>query len=253
MLGDVIVWLVLGGLAGAVGASRLVHARGRARLAQLIEDTRTSKVKDLRPGALVEVEGTVRALDGRPLLEAPVSRTPCVYAHLLIEEQVSKRTGHGKNRRTRTVWVTRVSKVERVPFVLHDGTGGVEVDLERAEVGLKADEAGGSGFLSDPTPAFQAALQRYGVASAGLVFNNTLRWRETFLRPGDPLYALGTYDGRRVTRGSHGVLVVSDRGQAGTHALVSGEARTARLVGLGLVVLGVGLALLGLFQGLHHR
>lgn len=248
-----LIGVFLGAVLGGLGWLQLRRATERERLAALIEQTRTSRVKDLRPHTLVEVEGKVRPRDeGRPLLDAPVSRQPCVYWRLVVEEEVTRTTGTGKNRRTRRTWVTRLNRSDRVPFVLDDGTGGVEVELDRSEVGLATDEAGRSGFLNDPGPAVEQALSRLGFATAGLVFNKTLRWSETYLRPGDPLYALGTFDGRRVGHGEDGVLVVSDRGQRGVHAQLEGEARSARLGGRVCVALGgaaAGLSLVAVLLG----
>lgn len=230
--------LLLGAVLAGVGWVQVRTAAERERLAALIERTRTSKVKDLRPDTLVEVEGKVRPRDTGPLPESPVSHTACVYWRLVVEEQVRRTTGTGKNRRTQSVWITRLHRTGRVPFVLDDGTGGVEVELEGADVGLATDAAGRSGFLNDPSADVAQALNRFGFATAGLVFNKTLRWSETYLQPGDPLYALGTFDGRRVHRGADGVLIASDRGQHKVHAVFDGAARSARRSGVVCLTLG---------------
>lgn len=233
-----------GALSGLGGWLALGHAATKARIAALIRETRTSPIRALRPGSLVEVQGRVRA-EGH-VLTAPLSGRPCVYFAFSVEEAQQRTSGTGKNRRTRTVWVNRVRDAQRRPFLLDDGTGTVRIDLERAEVGLAVDEGGGSGFLNDPTPAFENALRRYGVASQGWVFNKKLRYRETVLCEGDPLYALGTFSGATVTRGREDVLVVTDRGEAYVQSLYDGQATTARVGGYLLCALAVALPIIGL-------
>lgn len=228
------LFLLLGAaLVAALSYAGLGRARAREALADLIRDTRTTKVERLGPG-LVELEGKIASVTGQ-LLAAPVSGKACVLYRFVVDEQVT--SGTGKHRRTR--WVNRIDEKRQVGFVLHDGTGGVEVDLARGELFLGSDQGGRSGFLNDATPEFERALRERGKASTGLIFNRTLRWSEMYLEVGDPLYALGTYDGRRVTRGADGVLVVSDQGQTGVLQRLAGEAGMLRRVAIaGFVVAG---------------
>lgn len=234
------IFLLLGAaLVAALSYAGLTRSKQRTALADLIHDTRTTKVDKLRPG-LVELEGKIASVTGQ-LLAAPVSGKACVLYRFRVEEQVT--SGSGKNRRTR--WVSRIDEKRQVGFVLHDGTGGVEVDFAKGELHLGADEGGRSGFLNDASPEFERALRERGQSSTGLLLNRTLRWSEMYLEIGDPLYALGTYDGRRVTKGSDGVLVVSDQGQTALLQRIAGEAAMLRRVAtLGFVVAGA----MGLFS-----
>lgn len=244
MNATILLWFVGGAFSGLGGWFLLQRAAAKARIAALIRDTRTSKVKDLRRG-LVEVEGRIRAVDQGQVLLAPLSGRACVYYSFVVEEGVQRTSGTGKNRRTRTVWVNRVRDVGRRAFVLDDGTGTVRVDLERAEVGLAVDAGGGSGFLNNPTPAFEQALQRYRVASSGLVFNKSLRYRETVLCPDDPLYALGTFTGQAIEKGHDGVLIVTDRGEAAVQQLYDGEASGAKFMAYALFAAAAALPIMG--------
>ena len=106
-----------------------------------------------------------------------------------------------------------------------------------------SDQGGRSGFLNDATPDFERALQARGKSSVGLLLNRTLRWSEMYLEVGDPLYALGTYDGRRVTKGSDGVLVVSDLGQTAALQRIAGEAAMAHRVAVVCFVIAGAMAL----------
>ncbi len=231
------LFLLLGAaFVGVIGYAALGRSKSRRALADLIHETKTTKVDKLRPG-LVELEGKIASVTGQ-LLRAPVSGKACVLYRFLVEEQVS--SGSGKHRKTR--WVSRVDEKQQVGFVLHDGTGGVEVDLTKGELHLGSDQGGRSGFLNDATPDFERALQARGKSSVGLLLNRTLRWSEMYLEVGDPLYALGTYDGRRVTKGSDGVLVVSDQGQTAALQRINGEAAMTHRVAIVCFVIAAGMA-----------
>jgi hypothetical protein len=234
------LFLLLGAaLVAVVAYAALVRSKARSALADLIHETKTTKVDKLRPG-LAELEGKIASVSGQ-LLRAPVSGKACVMYRFLVEEQVS--SGSGKHRKTR--WVSRIDEKRQVGFVLHDGTGGVEVDFTKGELFLGSDQGGRSGFLNDATPEFDRALRERGQSSTGMVMNRTLRWSEMYLEVGDPLYALGTYDGRRVTKGSDGILVVSDQGQTTVLQRIAGEASMLRRVAIGgFVVAGA----MGLFS-----
>lgn len=234
------LFLLLGAaLVAVVAYAALVRSKARSALADLIHETKTTKVDKLRPG-LMELEGKIASVSGQ-LLRAPVSGKACVMYRFLVEEQVS--SGSGKHRKTR--WVSRIDEKRQVGFVLHDGTGGVEVDFTKGELFLGSDQGGRSGFLNDATPEFDRALRERGQSSTGMVMNRTLRWSEMYLEVGDPLYALGTYDGRRVTKGSDGILVVSDQGQTTVLQRIAGEASMLRRVAIGgFVVAGA----MGLFS-----
>jgi hypothetical protein len=134
------IFLLLGAaFVAVIGYAALSRSKSRRALADLIHETKTTRVIAIRPG-LVELEGKIASVTGS-LLKAPVSGKACVLYRFLVEEQVS--SGSGKNRRTR--WVSRVDEKRQVGFVLHDGTGGVEVDLERGELHLGADQGAGAG------------------------------------------------------------------------------------------------------------
>lgn len=183
-------------------------AKGR-RMAGLIAKLETCPIGDASPG-LVEVQGTIKPTG--ELLRSPMSGKDCVYFEFKVEEQRTRSSsseGHDN-----TYWHTLVDDSQRAGFSVDDGTGSVSVAIAQADLLLSEDKAGHSSVLQNPTPEFKDAMARYGKGTKGWVFNRTLRYRETFLEPGDRLYVLGTFSGGRILKGAEGVLVVSDQGEA---------------------------------------
>lgn len=198
-------------LEGVAGVCFWFGTKAR-KTAGLIEDLPTTSIGDLR-GGLVEVKGRVRSL-GRSL-QSPLTGKPCVYYEFLVEERQTSHRGSGSSSTTSERWRNRVKDRQKVPCEVDDGSGSVRVDLGKAELLLHEDTGGRSGFLNDPSPAFEAAMARYGERTTGLFMNKTLRYRETYVEEGDSLYVLGHHRGGQITKGPDGVLVVSDKGEAG--------------------------------------
>jgi hypothetical protein len=94
------------------------------RLARLIDDTPTSRVRSAAQG-YVELSGIARLADGKPNL-APLTRLPCVWWMFRIEQ----RTGSGRNRR----WETIDRGTSVAQFLLEDDTGACLVDPQGADV-----------------------------------------------------------------------------------------------------------------------
>lgn len=226
-------------------------ARGVARR---IEATHTRPINSLLAGALAEVQGKARrAADDRPLVSSPLSDAPCLLFHLVIELEKTTRRRTSKGRSTTdTSWVTLVDDRQQVPFVIDDGTGQVGVDLERAEVLLAEDVDEDRRRWLDSSRAsteegrrLADALARYG-RSADV---DRLRYRETMLREGDGLYALGTFAGGLLRRIREDVLIVSDRGERAVVAEFSGRFRNRLAFAALLAVVGVVFLDLGLHPG----
>jgi hypothetical protein len=235
----IVLWFIGGVCCGLLGRSVSKRADDTARVAALIRDVRTTKVEGLRPG-LAEVAGRIRAVDSHPLLQAPLSGRPCVYYCFEVQESA------GAIKKTHEqAWRSRVRDVARSAFVLDDGTGTVQVELEGAAVGLAADTGGESGFMTEWTPAFAAALKRYNVTTSGFAMNRTYRYRETVLCVDDPLYALGTFTGKAIEKGPDGVLIVADRNEAAVQALHDADVRLDRSVARALFAAAVVLPIIG--------
>ncbi len=180
------------------------------RIATLIKDTPTSKVIDLHE-RLVEVQGSVRA--GGRMLQSPLAGTDCVYYRFKVEER--RTSGMGNHHRSH--WRTIINDSEVVPCLVEDDTGVAEVMLEEAKLVLAPDSHTHSGFFNDTSPELERTLNdRYGRSSKGFIFNKSMRYSETILEVGDPLYVLGTVtaisDGPpRIAKADGPVFLVSDK------------------------------------------
>lgn len=109
-------------VAGGVAALRWI------RMARLIEDTPTSRIRSAAQG-YVELQGRALALPGTSNL-APLTQRPCVWWRYRISKKVE--SGSGRNRRRS--WQTVASGRSAVPFLLDDGTGRCIVKPDGAEI-----------------------------------------------------------------------------------------------------------------------
>jgi len=114
--------LVVAVVAGGAAALRWI------RIARLIEDTPTSRIRSAAQG-YVELAGQARPLPDTQNL-APLTQRPCVWWRYRISKKVEG--GSGKNRRTR--WQTVASGRSSIPFLLDDETGTCIVKPDGAEV-----------------------------------------------------------------------------------------------------------------------
>jgi hypothetical protein len=126
-LADDDVWFALLTLAVAVLAGGIAAMRS-IRIARLIEDTPTSRVRSAAQG-YVELAGRALPLPDTQNL-APLTQRPCVWWRYRISRKVEG--GGGRNRRQR--WRTVASGRSSVPFLLDDGTGTCIVKPDGAEI-----------------------------------------------------------------------------------------------------------------------
>lgn len=153
---------------------------------QIIKQTPTSNISDLYQGA-GEVEGRVVELG--ETLESPISRKPCVAFHFKVEQKVVRRDSDGDRR---TSWRTIVDDKRGVLFGVDDGTGIAAVDPNLANLVLDREARARSGFFSEAPSHLESTLNnQYGVSTKNWVFNKDLRFTESILSLGEPLYVLG--------------------------------------------------------------
>jgi hypothetical protein len=73
--------------------------------------------------------------------------------------------------------------------------GEVEIDLEEAEVTLTTKASTTSGTFDNASPELEELMnERYGQSTKGLIFNRSLRYRETYLKDGDEVMIVGDVD-----------------------------------------------------------
>jgi hypothetical protein len=126
-LADDDLWFTLLTLAVAVFAGGVAALRS-IRIARLIEDTPTSRVRSAAQG-YVELAGRAVPLPDTKNL-APLTQRPCVWWRYRISKKVEG--GSGKNRRQH--WQTVASGRSSIPFLLDDDTGTCIVKPDGAEV-----------------------------------------------------------------------------------------------------------------------
>jgi hypothetical protein len=126
-LADDDLWVTLLTIAVAVVAGAAAALRW-IRIARLIEDTPTSRIRSAAQG-YVELSGRARPLPETHNL-APLTQRPCVWWRY----RISRKVEHGSGRNRRRSWQTVASGRSSIPFLLDDGTGECIVKPDGAEV-----------------------------------------------------------------------------------------------------------------------
>lgn len=118
-------WLLTLGVAVVAGGAAALRS---LKIARLIEDTPTSRVRSAAQG-YVELAGSGLALPGTHN-PAPLTQRPCVWWRY----RISKRTERGTGNSRREGWQTIASGTSSLPFLLDDGTGQCIVQPDGAEI-----------------------------------------------------------------------------------------------------------------------
>jgi hypothetical protein len=175
--GDPTFWAALGAASGVYLFYRGFRKLQRKRL---ILNVPLSKVRSASMG-LVEVNG--HAI-GPYTIRSPLCLEPCYYYKTIAWQMA----GSGRDRS----WKKVAEEALHMPFFVDDGSGRVLVDPAGAEMDLHRDfheEYNRLSFgSSDPLPD---AARRF-LASHGVAIDSSLRLDEYLIRPGTPLYVMGT-------------------------------------------------------------
>lgn len=174
--------IIIAVVAEVVAAFYLIRNR---RLYQLISQTETSKIANVRNG-FYEIKGKVLAL--APPLITPFSKKACVYFDFLVEEKRS----NGKS----SHWAKYIEDVKFQKFGVDDGSGVAIVDCEGAKMKLLVDRKEQSGLFNKADENQKEVLSQYGKRNKGLLFEKTIRYREKFLEEGDEVIVLGEVNSR---------------------------------------------------------
>ncbi len=172
------IWLLV---AAAGGVGLFLYGFKVRAMQRVIEDTPTSTVRSL-PLGFVEVAGTAQP-DGQPLL-SPLTNQPCVFYRYRIEEQ----RGSRNSRR----WVTVAEDRSTEPFYIEDPTGRVLIVPMGADARLSKEQVFSNRWPGALPDHVARTLHAIGEPTASWLGPRTLRCREAFIVPGDPLYVLGT-------------------------------------------------------------
>jgi hypothetical protein len=165
----------------ALGAGVYLFYRGFRRLQRkrLIANTPTSKVRSASIG-LVEVNG--HAI-GPYTIRSPLCLEPCYYYKAIAWQLRSS----GKSKE----WKKAAEEALHMPFFVDDGTGRVLVDPRGAEMDIHRDfhsEYHRGTLSTDPVPE----AVRHFLACHGVSTDSSIRVDEYLIRPGAPLFVLGT-------------------------------------------------------------
>jgi len=180
MNGELLFWAIaLGGasLFGFYGAFR------HLRLARLIEDTPTAKVRSA-PQGYVELIGQAQLMEGDSIL-APLTRTDCCWWRYKIE----RRTGNNK-------WAVVERGLSDTLFLLRDDTGECILDPEGAEI-TPTDRSVWYGHSKYPKDRFPTRYRVNDPVFKGLLKLTAAfgdyRYTEERILPGDEIYVLGLF------------------------------------------------------------
>ena len=169
-------WAGVGAIAGT-----FLFLRGFSmlRCKRLIMNTPSSKIRSASMG-LVEISGTAK---GPQTVPAGITGEACYYYRAMAWQLKYS----GRNRE----WKKVADESLYVPFFIEDATGDALVDPQGAELDIHCnlkDELGssffGSGMMPENTSRF---LLRYGLS-----MSEKIRLEEYCIKPGDPLFVLGT-------------------------------------------------------------
>jgi len=170
-------WAAVGAIAGV-----FLFLRGFSmlRCKRLIMNTPSSKIRSASMG-LVEISGTAK---GSQTVRAGITGEACYYYRAMAWQLRQS----GRNNE----WKKVADESLYVPFFIEDATGDALVDPQGAELDIHRnfkDEFGGSSFGGrDMMPEnVNAFLLRYGLSGS-----EKIRLEEYCIKPGDPLFVLGT-------------------------------------------------------------
>ena len=144
------------------------------RIARLIKDTPTSKIRSAAQG-FVELEGIAAKINDTML--APLTRQPCLWYRFSIERKVQ----NGKS----TSWRTIQSGKHPGPVVVDDGTGQCFLKIKKAKI-IPNQKNTWYGNMAYPS---ELSVDR---KDSFLQFGN-YRYTEEIITEGSPLYAMGHF------------------------------------------------------------
>jgi hypothetical protein len=178
-----IVLVVLGSLVGVglafwLGAWWLSERQVARRAMRALPRQR---VRDVAEGTIARVVGTVES--SAPLV-SPLSKLPCVYWHIVVEE--SRPTAKGGS-----VWHPFLEDEQRIDFAVRDATGEAWVRVANALPLVVADGKASSSHFRAAPPELEAFLASHG--TSGLVWTTPrkLRCREAVVAVGETVSLAG--------------------------------------------------------------
>lgn len=158
---------------------------------RLLDCTPVSRCRSVALGTVV-VSGKASGSTPIPSL---IGHLPCYISKVVVEEYRSS----GKS----SSWHTVHKRELRMPFFVEDATGSIKIEPERAELWLEPDikysSKDGLAHYSEAasersvqvTETLDTLLDEYCL-TRGINARNPIRFTETNLSPGDPVFVYGT-------------------------------------------------------------
>lgn len=156
------------------------------KIKHLIQNTPTSKIRSVAIG-FSEIYGKVIPFDEESILKSPFSYNDCVYYRYIIQEYRSGKNSH---------WVTIKHGKNHRLFYLEDETGRILVDPTKASIDISRKKEFDSSLGKDPTEHIKSFLKSENLQFEGSIFgiNKKMRYIESFIKPADTLYIMGTVE-----------------------------------------------------------
>lgn len=154
----------------------------KAIIKRKLKNAPTKRISSFRSGEVAKFVGEVSLID-EPLI-APLSKRPCAYFHVIVEQKVSS----GKN----THWKTIIEETDSVKYLLKDASGFAMIKKKYIKSYVVLDRKFSSGTFKDAEANLENYLQKHGKKSEGTFgWNKTIRYREGVLEEGELVAVLG--------------------------------------------------------------
>lgn len=184
-----IIVIVLGGFYLFLLCSSISTYFEKMKLVRTLRKVPTSKIQDVKSG-YVEIKG--KLCDSEEKFISPVSKTPCLYYQIRVQQKVTKCRGIGKRRRCHSHWKTILNDRKSNIIKVQDEVGTIMVNIPEASINLISD-------FQDNISTFNPAEEKtkdfmkndLNIKNVEGIFRGDYRLSEAYLVPGDSIYAIG--------------------------------------------------------------
>lgn len=142
----------------------------------------SKKISEFTNGEIAKIVGTISPVDEQLL--SPLSRRPCSYYFVLVEEKRSS----GKN----SYWKTIIEKEVSNKFLIKEGEHAALIDGKRVMSNIVIDKEYASGTFNDPPERLLKYLKDHGHEHENFFgFNKSIRYKEGILEEDEKVAVLG--------------------------------------------------------------
>jgi len=203
------------------------------RVIRAARNTPTSKIRSAAQG-YVELNGTLIQRENTPLLQSPLTATPCLWWSYDIQKKTSTGVGVGKGYH-QAAWISIDSGESEGWLHLEDGTGQCAINPAGASItGHQSKSWRGN----TPHPRDPPITGLRKLSAGGYLYS------ESVLLPDQPLYAIGefrTHDGQHTLEAPHDQrpFALSGKGEA---AVLRSARERVIIGGISFLLGAIGLA-----------